>query len=279
MNQLSTERRKAIVAALVEGNSIRATCRMTGVAKNTVVKLLCDLGAACSVYMDAHMRNLSCRTLQVDEIWSFVYAKQKNVPIEKALEGGVGDVWTWVAIDAETKLVPSYVVGDRGSRTARQFMHDLASRLAHRVQLTSDGHNAYLNAVDSAFGDDIDYAMLQKLYGEDGNPKRPETKYSPGKVNGTRRRKVTGDPNPKLVSTSYAERQNLTMRMSMRRFTRLTKAFSKKITNLAHAVSLHFMHYNYCRKHQSLKMTPAQAAGISDHTWTIEELLSLLDSN
>lgn len=275
MNQLNTERRKAIVAALVEGNSIRATVRMTGAAKNTVVKLLCDLGTACSAYMDANMRNLPCRTLQCDEIWSFVYAKNKNVPAEKACEGGLSDVWTWVAIDADTKLVPTFMVGDRGSRMANTFMRDLAGRLAHRVQLTSDGHGVYLNAVEGAFGDNIDYAMLVKLYGPDGNPDKPESKYSPGKCNGSRRRAITGNPDSKHVSTSYVERQNLTMRMSMRRFTRLTNVFSKKIENLAHAVSLHFMHYNYCRKHQSLGKTPAQGAGIADHAWSIEEVVDL----
>ena len=276
MNKLSTEKRKAIVAALVEGNSIRATCRMTGAAKNTVIKLLCDLGWACSDYMDRDMRNLPCRRLQCDEIWAVVGAKAKNVRPERAFEG-IGDIWTWVAIDAETKLVPSWMLGGRDAGTAEVFMHDLASRLTSRVQLTTDGHAAYLNAVNSAFGQEIDYAMLIKLYGQDGNPNKPETKYSPGKCNGSRRRKIAGNPAIEHVSTSYAERQNLTMRMSMRRFTRLTNAFSKKAENLAHSVALHYMHYNYCRVHQTLGTTPAIEAGLSNKVWQIEDILRLLE--
>ncbi len=279
MNQLSTEKRAMIVRCLVEGNSIRATVRMTGAAKNTVVKLLRDLGQACSEYQDRALRNLPCKRLQVDEIWSFVYAKARNVPASMATDPSVGDVWTWVAIDADTKLVPTYMLGGRDAGTARAFMQDLAGRLSERVQLTSDGHQAYLSAVDAAFGENIDYAMLVKLYGPDGNPSKPESKYSPGKCNGSKKHKIKGNPDREHVSTSYAERQNLTMRMSMRRFTRLTNAFSKKAENLAHAVSLHFMHYNFCRKHQTINKTPAQAAGVADHRWTIEELVGLLDSN
>ena len=277
MNVLKTSKRVQIVSALVEGNSIRATCRMTGAAKNTGLKLLARLGKACSDYQDRTLRNLPCRRLQVDEIWCFVYAKAKNVPLSKACDPGVGDVWTWTAIHAETKLVPSYMIGGRDTGAARQFMQDMASRLSHRVQLTSDGHGPYLKAVDEAFGADIDYAMLVKFYGPDGNPNKPESKYSPGKCNGSRRHKITGNPEIQHVSTSYAERQNLTMRMSMRRFTRLTNGFSKKVEKLAHAVSLHFMHYNFCRKHETLGMTPAEAAGVADHQWTIEELIGLLD--
>ncbi len=279
MNKLSTAKRVQIVAALVEGNSIRATCRMTGAAKNTVIKLLRDIGSASSEYQNRTLRNLPCRRLQVDEIWSFVYAKAKNVPESMHCDPNVGDVWTWIAIDADTKLVPTFLLGGRDAGTATVFMRDLASRLANRVQLTSDGHAAYLHAVDDAFGNDIDYAMLVKLYGPDGNPNKPESKYSPGKCNGSKAHKIKGNPDRKHVSTSYAERQNLTMRMSMRRFTRLTNAFSKKAENLAHAVSLHFMYYNFCRKHLTLRETPAQAAGLSDHCWTLEELVGLLDSN
>lgn len=279
MNQLSRERRKAVVAALVEGNSIRATVRMTGVAKNTVIKLLCDLGRVCSDYMDQNMRNLPCKRIECDEIWSFCYCKGKNVPADRRCDPTVGDIWTWTAIDADTKLVPSWMLGGRDAGTGKAFMDDLAGRLAKRVQLTTDGHSAYLNAVDEAFGDNIDYAMLIKLYGPDSNPRKPETKYSPGRVNGSRRVKIVGDPKPKHVSTSYAERQNLSMRMSMRRFTRLTNGFSKKLANLGHAVALYFMHYNYCWRHQTLGKTPAQAAGLSDHAWSIEELIGLLDSN
>lgn len=276
MNQLSTEKRTRIVAALVEGNSIRATCRMTGAAKNTVTKLLCDLGRASSKYMDLHMRNLPCRRLECDEIWSFVYCKNKNVPDSKAMDPHVGDMWTWTAICADTKLVPSFWIGGRDAGTARDFMLDLASRLSHRVQLTTDGHQPYLSAVDEAFGNDIDYAMLVKLYGPDASGKGPERKYSPGRCNGRRKHKITGNPIQKNVSTSYAERLNLTTRISIRRFTRLTNAFSKKVENLVHAVSLHFMHYNYCRKHQTIAQTPAQAAGIADHQWSIEEIVALL---
>ncbi len=276
MNRLSAQKRTRVIAALVEGNSIRATVRMTGVAKNTILKLLADIGTACSEYQDRTLRNLPCRRVQVDEIWTFVYAKNKNVPVSKAGVPGVGDVWTWVAIDADTKLIPSFMVGDRGGRTAGIFMQDLADRLANRVQLTSDGHTTYLTAVDDAFGQDIDFAMLVKTYGQDGNPNKPETKYSPGKINGAGKHKVKGNPDRDHVSTSFVERQNLTMRMSMRRFTRLTNGFSKKVENHAHAVSLHYMHYNFCRKHQTLGETPAQAAGVADHRWTIEELVGLL---
>jgi IS1 family transposase len=274
MNRLPSEKRAAIVAALVEGNSIRATCRMTGVAKNTVTKLLVDMGTACSVQMDRDMRNLSCERIQVDEIWAFVGAKEKNVTPEKADEGW-GDVWTWVAIDADTKLVPTYRVGARDMAEARSFIDDLASRLRHRIQLTSDGHTPYLTAVRGAFKDGIDYAMLQKIYA--GNP---DNRLSPPPCIGTKRAIISGEPDPAHISTSYVERQNLTMRMSMRRFTRLTNAFSKKVENLAAAVSLHFAHYNYCRSHSSLgkATTPAMAAGITDHVWTLHELIGLLQA-
>jgi len=274
MNRLSPEQRRSVIASLVEGNSIRSTCRMTGVAKNTVTKLLKDMGTVCSIHMDHRMRDLPCERIQCDEIWAFVYAKQKNVPPEK--RGQAGDVWTHVAIDSDTKLVPSFLIGPRDVTTAVTFMNDLRKRLRHRVQLTTDGHFAYLTAVPAAFGGDVDYAMLMKIYGNESDPRKPERRYSPSVCLGADSVPVNGDPDPDHISTSHIERLNLTMRMSMRRYTRLTNAFSKKVENLAAAVSLHFMHYNFCRKHQTLGMTPAMAAGITDHIWTLDELVGLL---
>jgi len=276
MNRLSSKQRARIVAALVEGNSIRAACRMTGAAKNTAVKLLVDLGTACEQHQDRVMRDLPCQRLQCDEIWSFCWAKEKNVAPERQGQFGYGDVWTWTAIDADTKLVPTWYVGRRTAEDAAAFMADLADRLAGRVQLTTDGHRAYLTAVPGAFGRDIDYAQLVKLYGTDPEA---EARYSPPTCIGAKAHVVSGDPDPEHISTSYAERQNLTMRMGMRRFTRLTNAFLEKVENLAHAVSLHFMYYNFARVHKTLKTTPAVAAGIADHRWTIEEIVALLDSN
>jgi IS1 family transposase len=258
----------------VEGNSIRATVRMTGVAKNTVTKLLVDLGAVCSEYQDRVMHDLPCSRIECDEIWSFCYSKERNVPEEKRGEFGYGDVWTWVAIDADTKLVPSYRIGSRDIEDASAFMHDLAKRLRHRVQLTTDGHKAYLKAVKGAFEDEIDYAQLRKIY---GNDPALSGRYSPAYCTGATARTISGNPDEKLISTSYVERQNLTMRMSMRRFTRLTNAFSKKVENLAAAVSLHFMHYNFCRVHKTLGTTPAVAAGVADHVWTLAEIVGLLE--
>lgn len=274
MNKLSTKDRVRIIAALVEGNSIRATCRMTGAAKGTVLKLLVDIGKACAKYQDEKLRGLSCKQIQCDEIWSFCYAKEKNVPEEMKGKLGFGDVWTWTAIDAESKLIVSYLVGDRSAGYARKFIDDLASRLAHRVQLTTDGYKAYLNAVETAFGAEIDYAMLDKIY--NAPPRDGQARYSPADCCGTRKIKIKGNPDIKKVSTSYVERQNLTMRMSMRRMTRLTNAFSKKIDNQAHAVALHFMHYNFCRVHQTLRVTPAMEAKVSDHVWSLEEIAGLL---
>jgi IS1 family transposase len=276
MNKLSLTKRTQIVACLVEGNSIRATCRMTGAAKGTVLKLLRDLGCAAREYQDKALRNLPCKRVQCDEIWAFVGAKQKNVPAERQGEFGIGDVWTWTALCADTKLIASFCVGTRDGDTAFAFMTDLASRLAHRVQLTTDAHKAYLNAVEEVFAGDIDYAKLVKLYGA---VSAGAGRYSPPKCNGCRRERVNGNPDPLHVSTSYVERQNLTMRMSMRRFTRLTNAFSKKVENLEHAVALHFLHYNFARIHQTLRVTPAMEAGIADHVWSIEEIVGLLDSN
>lgn len=274
MNKLTQAKRVQVIAALVEGNSIRATCRMTGVAKGTVLKLLVDLGSACAAYQDRTLRNLPCKRVQCDEIWSFCYAKEKNVPEEMKGKLGFGDVWTWTAIDADTKLIVSYLVGGRTADYAKKFIADLASRLANRVQLTSDGNTTYLAAVERSFGIDIDYAMLDKIY--NAPPNKGTTRYSPAECCGTRKIKVKGNPDMKQVSTSFVERQNLTMRMSMRRMTRLTNAFSKKIENQAHAVALHFMHYNFCRVHQTLRVTPAMEAGIAQHVWSLEELAGLL---
>lgn len=258
---------------MVEGNSLRATARMTDTAKNTVVKLLVDIGRACAEYQNENLRNLPCKRLQCDEIWSFCYAKDKNVPQDKKGQFGYGDVWTWTAICADTKLVPSYLVGNRDLETAKIFISDLSSRLTHRVQLTTDGQRQYLQAVDGAFGSDIDYAMLQKIYGE--ITPEGQRKYSPAECIGCKPEIIMGNPDKKHISTSYVERQNLTMRMSMRRFTRLTNAFSKKVENLAHAVSLHFMYYNFARIHRTLRVTPAMEAGVSDHVWTLEEIAGL----
>ena len=273
MNRLSQEKRTQIVSALVEGNSIRATCRMTDTAKGTVLKLLVDLGRACESYQRDVLVNLPCKRIQCDEIWSFVGCKQKNVPEEKRQRAGRGDIWTWTALDADTKLMVSWFVGGRDLAFAEVFMRDVASRLADRVQLTTDGHVAYLTAVVEAFGKEIDYAQLVKVYGPSPEGER---RYSPAGFVGAETRVIFGNPDSKHISTSYVERQNLTMRMSMRRFTRLTNAFSKKVENLEAAVALHFMHYNFCRIHQTLRVTPAMAAGIADHPWEVQEILGLL---
>jgi IS1 family transposase len=252
---------------------------MTGAAKNTVTNLLVDLGAACADYQDRKLRALPCETIQVDEIWSFCYAKQKNVPVEHRGTPGYGDVWSWTALCADTKLVPSWLVGERQLNDALAFLLDLKERLANPIQLTSDGHRIYLKAVDLAFKrDQIDYAMLAKLYGPDPGEER---RYSPPICIGTKSHVIKGNPDPEKISTSYVERQNLTMRMGMRRFTRLTNAFSKKIENLTHAVSLHYMHYNFARPHKTLSTseptTPAMAAGVADHVWTLTEIAELLE--
>jgi IS1 family transposase len=272
MNCLGTETRARVVNCLIEGCSIRATVRMTGAAKNTVVKLLADMGCACAVYHNRYVRNLKVRRLQADEIWCFVGAKAKNVSAEKKLEGW-GDIWTWVGIDADTKLVVSYLVGGRDGGWAQDFMEDCASRIKNRVQITTDGHRAYLEAVENAFGADIDYAQLQKIYGA---PADNDTRYSPATCIGCDMKVVSGNPDPKHVSTSFVERQNLTMRMQMRRFTRLTNGFSKKADNHRHMVALHYMFYNFCRVHQTLRCTPAMEAGLTDHVWSLEELCALL---
>jgi IS1 family transposase len=276
VNQLNSQKRSQVIAALVEGNSIRATVRMTGASKNAIQRLLAAIGPACEQYQNRALRNLPCKRIQCDEIWSFCYAKQKNVPAEKQGQFGFGDVWTWTALCADTKLICSWKIGTRGASTAYALMHDLAGRLNHRIQLTTDGHRVYADAVESAFGSDIDYAMLVKLY---GNESEAESRYSPGEFVSCRTIPMTGSPKQRDISTSFVERQNLTMRMQMRRFTRLTNAFSKKIDNLGYAVALHFMHYNFCRVHQTLRVTPAMEAGVSDHIWTINELVGLLENS
>jgi len=269
MNRLSREQQTRVVAALVEGNSIRSTSRMTGVARNTVTSLLLDLAEACAGYHNKYVRNLRVRRLQCDEIWNFVGAKAKNASPERKAEGW-GDTWTWTALDADTKLCVSYLVGGRDAGWAFEFMQDCANRINGRVQITTDGHRAYLEAVEGAFGMDVDYAQLQKIYGAS---LENETRYSPAKCIGCDMKVVSGNPDPKHVSTSFVERQNLSMRMSIRRFTRLTNAFSKKVENHAAAVALWFMYYNFCRIHQTLRVTPAMEAGLTDHLWSVEELL------
>lgn len=264
-----------ILSCLVEGNSVRATCRITGAAKGTVLKFLEDVGVACAAYQDDHLRNLWCEKLQLDEIWAFCYSKAKNVPAEHRGELGYGDVWTWVAIDADSKLVPAFAVGNRDAYTANAFIQSLASRLAYKPQITTDGNTLYLTSIERVFGANVDFAQLIKIYGEDAAAER---RYSPATFGGTKTEIITGNPDEAHISTSYVERQNLTMRMGMRRFTRLTNGFSKKVDNLACAVSLHFMHYNFARPHKTFKgRTPAMAAGISDHVWRLDEIVKLVE--
>jgi IS1 family transposase len=272
MNQLKTAKRAQVIAALIEGNSINATCRMLGVGKHTVLRLLEDAGCACAAYHDAMVRGLTSRRVQCDEIWSFVYGKDKNLTMEQ-IQAGAGSVWTWTAIDADSKLVISYMLGDRGAATAKAFMQDVASRISNRTQLTTDGHRVYAEAVENAFGSEIDYAMLVKIYGASNDG---ESRYSPATCIGCRTGVLSGNPDPKYISTSYVERQNLSMRMGMRRFTRLTNGFSKKFENHAHQVALYFMHYNFCRVHKTLRVTPAMEAGLTNHVWTLEELCAIL---
>lgn len=274
MNKLDKKRRAQVVAALVEGASVNSVVRMTDVSKPTILKLLADLGAACAKYQDEKLRNLSCKRVQCDEIWSFCYAKEKNVPDEYKGKLGFGDTWTWVAIDADTKLCVSYLVGGRNADYAQKFIDDFASRLAHRIQLTTDGHKAYLEAVEGAFGADVDYAMLEKIY--NSPPRNGQARYSPAECCGARKLKIVGNPDSAKISTSYVERQNLTMRMSMRRFTRLTNAHSKKIENHRHALALYFMYYNFARIHSTLRVTPAMEAKVADHVWSLDEIVGLL---
>jgi IS1 family transposase len=275
MNRLSRKDRAQILHLLCEGNSIRAVTRLTGVSKKAVSRLMVDAGQAAAWYQDRVFRNLTCKRIQVDEIWAFVYAKQKNVALAKAAPTNAGDVWTWTAIDADTKLIPSWFVGGRDSDAAIIFMDDLASRLANRVQLTSDGHRAYLEAVEGAFGADVDYAQLVKLYGESPDA---EKRYSPAVCIGAHKNPIEGNPDPKYISTSFAERQNLNVRMHTRRFTRLTNAFSKKVENHAHSVALFAMYYNFVRIHKTLRTTPAMAAGVTKRLWEIGDIVDVLKS-
>lgn len=275
MNRLSTEDRAKVVAALVEGNSLRATSRITGIARMTVEKLLRDLGAACQQFHDETVRNLNTKHVQADEIWAFCYAKRRTVQNDPTIlerNPEAGDVWTWTAIDADSKLMISWLVGDRQPRTAYAFMQDVASRVKDRVQVTTDGLHAYAPAIEGAFGDDVDYATLTKIYHA-----QSDQRYSPPRLKSSIRATLKGQPDAGHISTSFVERSNLTMRMHMRRFTRLTNGFSKKVSMHEASVALHFTYYNFCKVHGSLRVTPAMEAGISDHVWEIEELVSLLD--
>ena len=275
MNKLTRDARAKILGLMVEGVSLRAIARLTGASKNTIVKLLADAGEAFSDYQDKTLRGLTCKRVQVDEIWAFVYAKAKNVGTAKAAPEGAGDCWTWLAIDADTKLIPSFYIGARDANAAQHFIGDLAMRLANRIQLTSDGHKPYLEAVEQSFGADIDYAMLIKHYGE---PVGALGRYSPGECTGATQKRVEGRPDQAHVSTSYAERANLTLRMGSRRFTRLTNAFSKKVENHAHSVAIHTMHYNFVRIHQTLRCTPAMEAGVTGQLWEIADMVKVLEA-
>ena len=279
MKKLAPADRARIIHLLCEGSSIRAVTRLTGASKNTVIKLMIDAGRACAIYHDEHVRDLTAKRVQVDEIWSFTYAKQKNVADAKAAPYGAGDTWTWTAIDADSKLILSWFVGGRDSECALWFMKDVARRLSNRVQLTSDGHGPYLSAVEAAFGSDIDYAMLIKIYGAPSRSHEASRRYSPTDCVGTRRDTITGTPDPAHISTSYAERANLTMRMHMRRFTRLTNAFSKKIENHAHSMALFTTYYNFVRIHKTLRVTPAMAAGVTDKLWEVSDIVALLEAS
>ncbi|HUW39059.1 MAG TPA: IS1 family transposase [Rhodocyclaceae bacterium] len=279
MNRLTTKDRARILSVLCEGMGVNAACRITGASKNTVLKLLADVGEVCALYQDRVMTGLQLKRIECDEIWSFVGMKQKNVPEELAGVFGLGDIYTWTAIDADTKLVPCWHVGTRGLESAKLFISDLSSRLDARVQLTTDCHKAYLQAFEESFGRDIDFAQLVKLYGNEGQTKEDARRYSPAQCTGAEKKRVTGNPDMENVSTSYVERQNLTMRMHMRRFTRLTNAFSKKLENHMHAISLYFMFYNFCKIHKTLRVTPAMEAGITDHVWDLEEVIEMADTN
>lgn len=277
MNRLTKDERAKIVHLLCEGMSIRAVTRLTGASKTTVTKLICDMGAAAGWYQDRVFHNLNCRRLQIDEVWGFVGAKAKNADAAKKMAGEAGDVWLWVATDAETKLVPCWHVGNRGAGAAAQFIDDLAPRLANRVQITTDGHKAYLDAIDFAFAGEVDYAMLVKLYGDEGG-KTSEKRYSPAECTGAVKTPIRGNPDERYISTSYAERNNLNVRMHARRMTRLTNAFSKKVENHAHAMAMHFLYYNFVRIHKTLKVTPAMAAGVTDRLWEVADMITVLEA-
>ncbi len=274
MNVLPIEKRAQVLQLLVEGMSMRAISRVTGCSINTVTKLLIDAGTACATYQDAAIRNVKAKRIQCDEIWGFCHSKQKNVAPENDGVLGYGDVWTWIALDADSKLAVNWLVGLRTVEYAEAFIGDLASRLAERIQLTTDGHGVYVNAIEKAFGGKVDYAMLVKVY--EGMGGMDQRRYSPSRFVKADKRRINGSPDVNEVSTSYVERQNLTLRMQNRRFTRLTNAFSKKINNLEHSVALHFMYYNFARIHKSLRVTPAMEAGLSDHVWGIEEIAALI---
>ncbi len=277
MNKLTSTQRIQAINCLIEGCSIRATVRMTGIAKKTVMRLLREVGKVCADYQDRTFRNLACRRIQLDELWGFNYCKQKNVTEDIAAKiPAAGDVWLWVAVDANTKLVPCWKLGDRYAGTAFEFVHDLAKRLANRVQLTTDGHRAYLTAVESAFGSEIDYAMLVKMYGTD--PKEDEARYSPAKCIGAQLAVISGRPDPKHIGTSFVERQNWSVRTAMRRYTRLSNGFSRKIENHEAAIALNYFAYNFVKIHRTLRMSPAMAAGVTDRLWEVSDLVALWES-
>ena len=276
MNQLSTAARSQIIRCLVEGNSIRATSRLTGNCKEAITKLLCQIGDVVRDYQDTTLRNLKCQRIQCDEIWSFVGCKEQHLQPNERKQGR-GDVWTWTALDPDTKLMVSWHVGLREYADSCMFMEDLASRLANRIQLTTDGHKSYRTAVHEAFGNEVDYGTEVKIYGLPLDSGRIEARYSPSRCKEVKKTAVFGSPDVARITTAHNERHNLTMRMQMRRFTRLTNAFSKKFQNHAAAVHLHMMHYNFCRVHQTLRCTPSMEAGISDHIWGIDEIIALLD--
>jgi IS1 family transposase len=276
MNRLDSKTRAQVISCLIEGCSIRYTVRMTGVAKKTVMRLLVEVGRVCADYQDRAFRNLSCRRLQLDEMWAWIYCKEKNRTEEIAkAHPDAGDVWLWVAVDADTKLVPAWFLGQRDYRTATAFVDDLASRLRNRVQITTDGHRPYVEAIENAFGPDVDYSILQKIYGA---PQENETRYSPARCIGIEVREVSGNPDPKHISTSYIERQNWTVRTKMRRYTRLSNGFSRKLTNHAAATALNYFSYNFIQIHNTLRTSPAQAAGVTDHLWDVNDLVALWES-
>ena len=279
MNKLDRKTRVQILGMMVEGVSMRSITRLTGISKNTAAKLLADAGDACLSIHDENVRNVKAKRIQCDEIWSFCQMKEKNVPEGVKGTYGIGDVYTWTEIDPDTKLIASWFVGKRSAEYAHEFIGDLKDRLAHRVQLMTDGHKAYLQAVEDAFGADIDYAMLVKLYGESSHGYSAERKYSPAECFGSIKGVVCGKPDMAHVSTSHVERQNLTMRMGMRRFTRLTNGFSKKIENHIHALAIYFVHYNFVRVHSTTRVTPAMAAGLTDHLWSLDDVVALMEAN
>ena len=276
MNKLDTKTRAQILNMLVEGSSMRSISRVLDVSFNTIAKLLEEAGPVCDAFHDAKVRGVKASKVQCDEIWSFCYAKEKNVATAKAAPDGAGDVWTWTAIEGSSKLIISWLAGGRDGEYANAFMNDVASRLLSRVQMTTDGHKAYLEAIEGAFGCDIDYAQLVKMYG--ASPESAKGRYSPAECTGIKKTKIEGKPDMAHVSTSYVERQNLTMRMLMRRFTRLTNGFSKKLGNHCHALALYFVHYNFMRIHKSLRVTPAMAAGLTDRVWSWDDIIAILDA-